>query len=208
VEWWARFRETSDLEPALTSFWETMQRSQERIVVWFGRHAAAEFAFLLACAERLAGRPYAIVDVTGLRFPSRGIGDITKTSPAPCVSFLWPDQLASLLDTEQEASEEWRVEMSSRWRQLKQENAPFRIVTATGLESAPNDVFDASLLAQATTKWKKLNLVVGMTLGHQTYRQVGHEMLLTRIVALIEDGRLEADGDPWDMRSCRVRLPV
>jgi hypothetical protein len=28
-----------------------------------------------------------------------------------------------------------------------------------------------------------------------------------RLVALVEEGKLLADGDPWDMRACRVRLP-
>jgi hypothetical protein len=32
-------------------------------------------------------------------------------------------------------------------------------------------------------------------------------MLQARIVALVEDGKLLADGDPWDRRSGRVRLP-
>jgi hypothetical protein len=31
-------------------------------------------------------------------------------------------------------------------------------------------------------------------------------MLLTRLVALVEAGRLEADGNPWEMQACRVRL--
>jgi hypothetical protein len=32
-------------------------------------------------------------------------------------------------------------------------------------------------------------------------------MLLARVVALIGEGKLLADGDPWDIFSCRVRLP-
>jgi hypothetical protein len=39
------------------------------------------------------------------------------------------------------------------------------------------------------------------------YMQVGDMMLLARVVALVGEGKLLADGDPWDMRSCRVRLP-
>ena len=33
-------------------------------------------------------------------------------------------------------------------------------------------------------------------------------MLMMRVVALVEAGKLLADGDPWDMRACRIRLPV
>jgi hypothetical protein len=39
------------------------------------------------------------------------------------------------------------------------------------------------------------------------YMQVGDIMLLARLAALVEEGKLLADGDPWDMRACRVRLP-
>jgi hypothetical protein len=42
----------------------------------------------------------------------------------------------------------------------------------------------------------------------EPYIQVGEVMLGTRVVALVGEGKLLADGDPWDMRSCRVRLPA
>ena len=37
--------------------------------------------------------------------------------------------------------------------------------------------------------------------------QVGDLMLQARLVALVEAGKLMADGDPWDLRACLVRLP-
>ena len=51
--------------------------------------------------------------------------------------------------------------------------------------------------------------VVGATMAYSSepYYQVGDLMLLTRVVALVEEGKLLADGDPWNMRTCRVRLP-
>jgi hypothetical protein len=39
------------------------------------------------------------------------------------------------------------------------------------------------------------------------YIQVGDLMLQTRIVALVEQGKLIAHGDPWMMRKSEVRLP-
>jgi hypothetical protein len=41
----------------------------------------------------------------------------------------------------------------------------------------------------------------------EPYFQVGDLMLQGRIVALVNEGKLLADGDPWDMQSCQVRLP-
>ena len=51
--------------------------------------------------------------------------------------------------------------------------------------------------------------VIGSTMAHncEPYMQVDDVMLLARLVALVEEGKLLADGDPWDMRACRVRLP-
>ena len=47
-------------------------------------------------------------------------------------------------------------------------------------------------------------------LGHnmEPYHQVGDIMLLGRIVALLEQGKLLADGDPRDMHGTCVRLPA
>jgi hypothetical protein len=82
-------------------------------------------------------------------------------------------------------------------------------VTPTGLVSAPVDHFDPLLIEQATTEWQKIARVIGGTLGHncEPFAQVGDMMLLARVVALIGEGKLLADGDPWDIFSCRVRLP-
>jgi hypothetical protein len=89
------------------------------------------------------------------------------------------------------------------------ENAAFRIVTPAGLASAPVDHFDPLLLERATSEWRKVAYVVGATMAYNSepYYQVGDIMLLARVVALVGEGKLLADGDPWDMRSCRVRLP-
>ncbi|MDF2119576.1 DUF1835 domain-containing protein [Roseiarcaceae bacterium H3SJ34-1] len=56
---------------------------------------------------------------------------------------------------------------------------------------------------------RRLNSMVAETmwLNSEPYYQVGDVMLLMRAVAPVEQGKLIADGDPWDMRSCRVRLP-
>ena len=75
--------------------------------------------------------------------------------------------------------------------------------------SAPIDHFDSLLIEQATPEWRKIARVVGAAMAYSSepYYQVGDLMLLTRIVALVEAGKLLADGDPWDMRACKVRLP-
>ena len=94
------------------------------------------------------------------------------------------------------------------WQHLRSQNAPFGEVTPTGLASAPIDHFDSSILEQTTREWRSSACVIGSTMAHNCdpYLQVGDVMLLA-LVALVEERKLLADGDPWDMRACRVRLP-
>jgi len=211
VDWWDQFYEASEVREALTQFWERIARTDERIVLWFSRNAANELAFFLACAERLGERQYAIVDATE-HHPSsgQGVAPVVANRPFHWVSTMAPDQLSALFGTELQITTEQRQDAISRWRQLKMENAPFRIVSPLGLISAPIDFFDALLLERVSTKWKRIVLVIGETLGYnsQPYHQVGHGMLLMRVVAMVEEGRLEVQGDPWDMRSSLIRLPA
>lgn len=206
--WWDH-GEDWDLAGKLLAFWQRVETAEERLVVWFGRHSAAELAFFLAWADRLGDRPYDIVDVTGLEFPAIRPGPgVPPTWPAKSVSILNADNLRSLLGSERPITAGEVAEARQRWRRLKSENAPFRIVTETGLASAPLDHFDPLLLAQAGTDWRKVAYVVGhaLGLGSEPYSQVGDLMLLARVAALVEAGGLEADGNPWEMQACRVRL--
>jgi hypothetical protein len=211
AEWWTSFYDEQDIESAFCAFWDRVAATDDRLVVWFGRHSASEHAFVLAWADRLGDRPYEYIDVTGRQFPvARRDSSTVLSPPMQSVGIMNPDMLKSLLGQEQRASTEFKDECSRVWRRLKAENAPFRVVTAEGLVSAPSDYFDALILERATTEWRRVARVVGDTMGYngEPYMQVGPTMLLTRVVALVDEGKLLAEGDPWDMRSCNVRLPV
>jgi hypothetical protein len=91
---------------------------------------------------------------------------------------------------------------------LKGENAAFRVVTEAGLRSASIDHFDSLLLEQATEDWQRQARLIGFALAYdfERYFQSSDLMLHARVVALVEAGKLIAEGDPWDITS-RVRLP-
>lgn len=210
VAWWNQFYEASERETKLGEFWERATATDARLVVWFGRHSASELAFFLAWADRLGKRPYEIIDVTGLRLPFRKLdGSTVLSRPIRCASIVQPDVLRSLLGTERPMTAEERDESVQCWRRLRNENAPFRIVAETGLVSTSVDYFDPLLLTYATSEWQTVIRVVADTIGYNSdpYVQVGDMMLHMRIIALVDEGRLLADGDPSDMRSCRIRLP-
>lgn len=169
-----------------------------------------ELAFFLSWVDRLGERPCDVVDVTGLRLRyTKQDGSLTVTQPVQAVSIVPTVALKSLFGSERPFTEHERREARRHWHRLKEENAPFRVVTATGLVSVPVDHFDLLLLEQATPEWRKIARVVGGMMGQncEPYHQVGDLMLLTRIVALVGEGKLLSDGDPWDLRSCHVRLP-
>ncbi len=211
ARWWNRHYDIPEVETTLTEFWQRVTDTDDRLVVWFGRHSALELAFFLTWADRLGHRPYHIIDVTGRRLPfTRYDGTTLATSPAQAVSIVPSDALRSLLGTERPITAQESEESAQRWQRLKSENSSFRVVTEAGLESAPADHFDPLLLEQTTAEWQMTAVVIGRTMGYNSdpYLQTGDLMLLTRVVALVEAGKLIAEGDPWDMRSCRIRLPA
>ncbi len=208
--WWQQFYDGMEVADDLRNFWKRATGFEDRLVVWFGRHSASELAFFLAWADRMGERTYDIVDITGRRLPfAKRDGSVALSGPTQAVSILQPGALKSLLGKERPITAQERDEFRQQWRRLRNENAAFRIVTEAGLVSAPIDHFDPLLLAEARSEWLKVARVVGGALGHnvEPYFQVGDLMLLTRIVALVDEGKLLAEGDPWEMRSCRIRLP-
>lgn len=192
--WWAPYYADEDFEH-IGAFWDRLTTSKERLVLWFSRNSAREFACFLACVDRLGNRPYAIIDAT---------------RPRPgYVSIMQPSLLASLAGSARIPNEGEKERFREHWRRLKRENAPFRIVSPQGLVSAPADYFDSFILRRVPPAGERIARIIMEVLGIDSdpYHQVGDIMLLARVVALIESGKLVADGDPWDMHSTRIRLP-
>jgi Protein of unknown function/Domain of unknown function (DUF1835) len=209
--WWEPFGyDTAETAAHLRKFWQRAAATDYQLVVWFGRHSARELAFFLAWIHRLQDRPYQIIDVTGRLLPvKKPDGSTVLSKPAQAVSRIQSDSLRLLLDQEQPITAQEKYEGRKCWERLCSENAHFRVITENGLVSAPIDHFDLLLLAQATREWQTISRVEATTffLNSEPYQQVHDVMLHARLVALVDQGRLLADGDPWD-RSCRVRLPA
>lgn len=209
AEWWQQDLEWPEIEGDLRSFWERVDATDKRIVVWFGGHSARELALRLAWASHMNDRPYHLIDVTGLRVPVRHRdGSSGITEPAKAVSIIPASGLVTLIGSERPRSTQVELKHRQDWARLREENAPFRIVTENGLVSAPIDHFDRLLLDYTSPEWRKMAFVVGSALGAsvEPYFQVGDLTLQKRMVALIDAGTLVADGDPWDMPNCRVKL--
>lgn len=209
VAWWHPFYEDA-MGEHFQSFWRRIDESEDRLVVWFGRHYAQELAFRLAFAFHMNGRPYDDIDVTDLRIPGRQRDNGVLTSySAQGVSLIRAEILATLLDKAQPVLPERDLANRNEWKRLMDEDALFRIVTSAGLVSAPLDYFDQFLLRHTSPEWRRMAYVIGDTMGlsFEPYHQVGDVMLQARLIALINEGKLIAEGDPWNIQTCRIRVP-
>jgi hypothetical protein len=201
VSWWNEYFDWPRAADEFQDFWEQVDAAEDKIVLWFGTHSAQEFAFRLAWAAHMNGRPYDVIDVS-----SRSLQVSTQNS---AVSVMLAGSLEQLIGSEQPVSAEEDARNRDDWVRLQKENAFFRIVTSSGLTSVAADHFDVLLLQQAETKWRKAAYVVGHALAasSEPYHQVGELMLTVRLQTLMDQGKLEVDGDLFDIQTCLVRLP-
>jgi hypothetical protein len=212
ADWWVWMYcgEPEDRLALMDVFWKHVRETNDQLVVWWGRHSSSEYAFFMALADRLCDRPFASIDVTGVRYSFTGLdGSRILSRATQRVSIMQGEGLAGLLDSQKPVNADERQESADRWRRLKEENAPFRILSPEGLISAPIECFDNQILEQISSEWQKTLLVLwnAASLNEEPYVQVSHYMLHRRLASLVDDGRVLADGDPCDARNSRVRLP-
>jgi hypothetical protein len=97
------------------------------------------------------------------------------------------------------------------WQELRSESAPLRVVGGDQLVSAPISFFDSKLISYVTDDWQKVARAVGQALASQIddcIIQAGDLLLVARVAALVESGRLEIRGEfANDMHVSEVRLP-
>jgi hypothetical protein len=207
--WWAEQFDWPGREEELQVFRDRLMAADICPIIWFGGYAAHELAFRMEFARLMAGRHYSYIDVTGLRFEVRWAnGSEGEVRRAKAVSEMPPLALAELIGTEQPAVMETERRCWRDWDQLRKENAPFRIVTPAGLRSVPLTYFDQRVLDHTGADWTPAALVIGRALGagEDPYYQVGDLSLHQRLIALVDKGTLEAEGDPREIRACKVRI--
>lgn len=185
--------------------------SRGRKIAWMSRRTAQEFAGFLEWVWHLGDEPCEVVDLTDVTV----IGHGHPAKPprlAISLALLSPTQILDngLIDRAAPLASADRKRYQDIWRQLRAENAPFRVLTADGLVSAPISFFDPLVLACATTRWQKAARIVGEALVNDmedSLLQTGDLVLAARVRALVDTGHLEAQGDLFDIQRSEVRLP-
>jgi len=70
---------------------------------------------------------------------------------------------------------------------------------------AHSELIDAELLRQVSDTWQKGAMIVAKAMS--ALPSIGDSKLTQRLVALVEAGALECQGDPSNIRFSEVRLP-
>lgn len=84
-----------------------------------------------------------------------------------------------------------------RWSAFVAEGALLRVINDGQLQSAPDTFFDSYILARCPEGWDKWHRVIANSMGDiwDTEQAAGSDLLLWRLRTLIEEGRIECDGD-------------
>lgn len=151
-------------------FWRESLSPEPRKIVWMSRRSAMEYAGFLEWLWHAGDAPCDIVDLTDYRI-SRHPQHGPPTPPSLAVSLagLFPDEIRDnkLLDRAEPLPASERHRYRELWRQLRTENAPFRVTDGQNLASAPMTFFDQTLLSQVKERWLKVARVVGETIALQ-----------------------------------------
>jgi Protein of unknown function/Domain of unknown function (DUF1835) len=198
-------------------FWSEALSDRARKVVWMTRRSAKEYTGFLAWLWQLGDAPCEIVDLTECSVsdyrhyrPDQGLIPQLRVVS---LDRMWPESIVGnrLLDRAAPLQASDRSRYRELWRQLRTENAPFRVVGREGLISAPISAFDETLMSRAVGNWRKVALIVGQVVSAQDdvdLCQCDNMVLAARIDALVERGALEFQGrTAFAMRFSEVRLP-
>jgi len=199
-----------DLEQEAGLFWSRATGRDIAPVAWVCRQSAMEFAGFLEFISQVGDHPFRVVDITDVEFAPGP--DRSELTPSRTVSFghVPSDNIvrARLLERQAILTEQELRSYRGLWKRLRAENAPFRVVSDFGLQSAPITYFDKAIATHVTGDWRKCSHVVGKCLAtlwdDGTY--CGDLVLWSRVQALVDKGVFEMEGDGMRMRNSSVRL--
>ncbi len=197
------------------AFWRTALSHAGPRILWYCRRWARIHAGFLEVLWRWGDTACAVVDLDADIAAGHVPGASAWDAPLPSVGHLRLLSADAIVDQRliEQARPLGRHEHAAccaRWRHLRQENAPFRVVGPDlDLVSAPLSVFDQSLLSRITNRWQKAAKVVGQILDDfedDGRFQTGDTVLSSRLQALADAGRIEAQGNLARLRHSEVRL--
>lgn len=202
----------ADALPAIRTFWEQTRPGGNRRIVWLTRRSAREYAgFLEFLSRETDPCGLDVIDLTD------GIDVLYEDEPDPGPDRIVPISLGEFEPEWLAAQEDEariltpdEVEYYLRtWQQLKTDDGPdARTLWRGQLCCTASAALADELLRAVPEDWTGADQVIGETLAaiSEEYDQCGDAYLYSRLLALIDAGWVEADGDPWTMHQLQVRL--
>lgn len=187
-------------------------------VYWVCRANAHEHASFLAFTDRMAGKPFDVIDATDIEIVEASGFEVTQRGirTIPGLGALRPEDIVAcglkarrrpFTPAESEAAR-------AAWARLRRQNASLRIMRDGVLVSVPLTHLDAFITGQATPEWEKAGYLIGRTMVHLA-QDVGppvhcpnDSVLFGRILALVDSGALDVAGPGPSMRDYQVRAPA
>ena len=193
--------------------WDETRFPDNRKVAWLTRRSTMEYAGFLEWLWRLGDAPCDVVDLTEVKISYRPEhGPPHPPALAMSLGMLSPDTILNnkLWDLAEPLQPAMRSRYRDLWQHLRTENAPLRVIDGGELVSSPISFLDSRLMLYVTDDWQKAARVVGRALASQMddcIIQSGDLLLVARVDALVESGRLEIRGESaHDMHVSEVRL--
>lgn len=177
-------------------FWALSLAPGRRKIVWVSRRSAPEYAGFLEWISRAGDLDFEVIDVTDTA--PMGFGCITTRSIVD--GRLW-EQVRLMTPAA-------RARHRERWRQLRTENAPLRLIRNRRLVSAPLTAYDALLFSLTNNRWRKVARIVGDAMTRFQARglmQAGDLLLSARIRALVDARWFDGAGDLYRMGRSEIR---
>lgn len=208
------FEAHDGVDEAIRVFWKKFHSDKRHKVLWTSRRSALEYCGFLECLWQLGDTPCSFIDLTDVKVVTRDQeGNLRPPAPAICLPYLGEETIIrnGILDMAQPLSVEDRQRYHAIWKQLRTENAPFRVIGEEGIASAPITYFDGAVLSWVKGEWQKSARVIGEVMGEawsSNYIQVGDWVYFSRLQKLAEAGVVESRGDMSKMRFSEVRLPA
>lgn len=172
-------------------FWREASGHGPRRVVWTNRRVAREHAGFLEWLSRNGAGPFALVDLTHRQTPADGKAMLGVAEPGNLVASGW-------LEAARPLSAPARRELTDLWARLAAHDAPLRLARDGVLVPALLTAFDEVLMAATSRYWTRLALIIGKVLGEEARRDEHNAslgLLEARVAALVQAGRLQAEGE-------------
>ncbi|MFC3076954.1 DUF3658 domain-containing protein [Phenylobacterium terrae] len=186
-----------DTPSRMRSFWRRSLAPAPRRVAWVSRRCPDEYVGFVVWLSRMEGDAE-VVDMTDTLLPLR-LRDGTLAIKPNTISHMGPAAIVNhhLLELARPIDQETREHGAATWARLQAENTLVRTIEAGEVVSVGLDHYDDLLLQFVGRTFKRTLLVVTEFWWEMEKRgvlSVDHSWCMTRIMALVESGRLQGRG--------------